>query len=187
MPSLTGYMCCSMWSTTVTENRLQSHDDVIKWKQFPRYWPFVRGIHRSPVNSPHKGQLRGALMFSFTCVWMNGLVNNRKAGDLRRYRAHYDVILMQALTLVEYIWWFWRQKQVYQARVSNCIPQHTVICNYLSLSEIPASGTKVLIWGLFYLYMSPRPWKMNKTYIIYIIIYMIIQYKITGCNSLAMA
>ena len=25
------------------------HDDVIKWKHFPRYWPFVRGIHRSPV------------------------------------------------------------------------------------------------------------------------------------------
>ena len=23
------------------------HDDVIKWKHFPRYWPFVRGIHRS--------------------------------------------------------------------------------------------------------------------------------------------
>ena len=32
------------------------HDDVIKWKHFPRYWPFVRGIHRSPVNSQHKGQ-----------------------------------------------------------------------------------------------------------------------------------
>ena len=30
------------------------HDDVIKWKYFPRYWPFVWGIHRSPVNSPHK-------------------------------------------------------------------------------------------------------------------------------------
>ena len=40
------------------------HDDVIKWKHFPRYWPFVWGIHRSPVNSPHKGQWRGALMFS---------------------------------------------------------------------------------------------------------------------------
>ena len=39
------------------------HDDVIKWKQFPRYWPFGRGIHRSPVNSSHKGQWRGALMF----------------------------------------------------------------------------------------------------------------------------
>ena len=36
----------------------------MKWKYFPRYWPFVPGIHRSPVNSPHKGQWRGALMFS---------------------------------------------------------------------------------------------------------------------------
>ena len=44
------------------------HDDVIKWKHFPRYWPFVRGIHRSPVNSPHKGQWRGALKFSLICT-----------------------------------------------------------------------------------------------------------------------
>ena len=70
------------------------HDDVIKWKHFPRYWPFVRGIHRSPVNSPLKGQWRGALMFSLICVWINGWVNNREAGDLRRYRAHYDVTVM---------------------------------------------------------------------------------------------
>ena len=33
-----------------------AHCDVIKWKQFLRYWSFVRGIQRSPVNSPHKGQ-----------------------------------------------------------------------------------------------------------------------------------
>ena len=26
-----------------------AHDDVIKWKYFPRNWPFVRGIHRSPA------------------------------------------------------------------------------------------------------------------------------------------
>ena len=49
------------------------HDDVIKWKHFPRYWPFVRGIHRSPTNSPHKGQWRGALMFSLICVGLNWL------------------------------------------------------------------------------------------------------------------
>ena len=67
---------------------------VIKWKHFPRYWPFVRRIHRSPVNSPHKGQWRGALMFSLICVWINGWVNNREAGDLRRYRAHHDVTVM---------------------------------------------------------------------------------------------
>ena len=43
---------------------------------------------------PHKGQWRGALLFSLICVWINGWVNNREAGDLRRYRAHYDVIVM---------------------------------------------------------------------------------------------
>ena len=70
------------------------HDDVIKWKHFPRNWSFVRGIHRSPVNSPHKGQWRGALMFYLICVWINDWVNNGEAGDLRRYRIHYDVTVM---------------------------------------------------------------------------------------------
>ena len=72
------------------------HDDVIKWKHFPRHWPFVRGIHRSPVNSTHKGQWRGALMFSLIRDLIHGWVNNREAGDLRRHQAHYDVIVMQA-------------------------------------------------------------------------------------------
>ena len=71
------------------------HDDVIKWKHFTRYWPFVRGILRSPVNSPHKGQWRGALMFTLICARINGWVNNGEAGDLRRNRAHYDVIIMK--------------------------------------------------------------------------------------------
>ena len=66
----------------------------MKWKHFPRNWPFVRGIHRSPVNSPHKGQWRGALMFSLICIWINGWVNNHEAGDLRCYHACYDVTLM---------------------------------------------------------------------------------------------
>ena len=72
----------------------QSHDDVIKWKYFPRYWPFVRGIRQSPVNSPHKGLWRGALMFSLICVCINGWVNNREAGDLRRYLSNYDATAM---------------------------------------------------------------------------------------------
>ena len=73
---------------------LRVHDDVMKWKHFPRNWPFVRGIHRSPVNSPHKGQWREALMFTLICARINGWVNNRETGDLRRSRAHYDVIVM---------------------------------------------------------------------------------------------
>ena len=72
----------------------QKHDDVIKWKKFPRYWPFARGIHRWPVNSPHKGQWRGTLMFPLICSWINAWVNNCEAGDLRHHRAHYDVIIM---------------------------------------------------------------------------------------------
>ena len=63
-------------------------------KHFPRYWPFVRGIHRSPVNSPHKGQWLGALKLSLICAWTNGWINNLCAGDLRRHRAHYDVTAM---------------------------------------------------------------------------------------------
>ena len=73
---------------------IHSHDDVIKWKHFPRYWPFVRGIHQPPVNSPHKGQWREALMLSLICVGINDWLKNREAGDLRRYRGHYDVTVM---------------------------------------------------------------------------------------------
>ena len=69
--------------------------DVMKSKHFQRHWPFVRGIHRSPVNSPHKGQWRGALVISLMCAWTNGWINNWNAGDLRHLRAHYDVTVMR--------------------------------------------------------------------------------------------
>ena len=57
------------WDHRECKFSLLMHDDVIKWKHFPRYWPFVRGFHRSPVNSPLKGQWRGALVFSLICAW----------------------------------------------------------------------------------------------------------------------
>ena len=62
------------------------HDDVIKWKHFPRYWQFVRGIHRSPVNSTHKGKGRGALMFTLICARINEWGNNREA-DQRKHQS----------------------------------------------------------------------------------------------------
>ena len=86
----------------MTQNRggwVGGNDDVIKWKRFPRYWHFARGIHRSPVNFPHKGQWREVLMSSMIRAWINGWVNNREAGDLRRHRAHYDVIVMGKISL----------------------------------------------------------------------------------------
>ena len=72
------------------------HDDVIKRKPFPRYWPFVWGIHRSPMNSPHKGQWRGALVFSLICARINGWVNNREAADFRCHRSHYAITVIVA-------------------------------------------------------------------------------------------
>ena len=72
--------CCSAKVSGIYSPRTAStHDDVIKWKQW-----------------------RGALMFSLICVWINGWVNNREAGDLSRYRAHYDVTVMYWRFLVFY-------------------------------------------------------------------------------------
>ena len=63
-------------------------------KHFPRYWAFIGGIHRSPVNSPDKGEWRGALVCSLIRARITGWVNNGEVGDLRRHRAHYDVTVM---------------------------------------------------------------------------------------------
>ena len=57
-----------LWGV-LCEFEVHTHDDVVKWKHFLHYWSFVRGIHWSPVNSPHKGQWRQPLMFSFICAW----------------------------------------------------------------------------------------------------------------------
>ena len=85
--------------------------DVIKWKHFPRYWAFVRGIHRSPVDSPNNSQWRGVLIFSLICTWTNGWVNNRNARGLRSHRAHYDVAVMSCACLARFYWHIWLTSQ----------------------------------------------------------------------------
>ena len=87
-----------VWILFIFDFPLHSpYDDVIKWKHFLRYWPFVRGSHRSPVNSPHKGQWHGVLMFSLICARTNGWANNRGASDLKRHRVHHDVTVMSKM------------------------------------------------------------------------------------------
>ena len=73
---------------------LAIHDDVTKWKHFPRYWSFVRGIHRSPEFPSQRPVTQSFDVCFFICAWINSWVNNRKAGDLRYLRAHYDVTVM---------------------------------------------------------------------------------------------
>ena len=83
---------CLLWS------------DVIKWQHFRRYWPFVRGIRRSPVDSTHKGQWRRVLMFSLICARTNGSAKNQDAGDLRSRDAHYDVTMTFPRTAFNVLW-----------------------------------------------------------------------------------
>ena len=91
--------------TTHGETQM-SHDSATRTLSFVTWWRhqleifstflvFVRGLHRSPMNSPHKGQWRGALVFSVICAWTNGWVNNREASDVRRHHAHYDVTVIE--------------------------------------------------------------------------------------------
>ena len=88
-------------STQITRPRTRchvgiesNHDDVIKWKHFPRYWPFVREVtgHRWIPRT----KASDAELWCFLKIYalINGWVNNREAGDLRRHVAHYDVTVV---------------------------------------------------------------------------------------------
>ena len=72
----------------------KAHDDVIKWKHFPRNWPFVRGLHRSRWIPLTKASDVELWCFFFICVKINSCVNNHEASYLRRHRGHYDVNVM---------------------------------------------------------------------------------------------
>ena len=66
-----------------------SHDDIIKWKPFPCYWPFVRGIHHRTKASDTE-----LWCFLWSAPELSGWVNNREAGDLRCHHAHYVISVM---------------------------------------------------------------------------------------------
>ena len=88
--------CC--WDATAGE--CYSREAGTRWRHqmetFPRYWPFVRVIHWSSVDSRHKDQWRGALMFSLMYAWTNGWGYIPDAGDLKSQGAYYDVIEMNS-------------------------------------------------------------------------------------------
>ena len=57
-------------------------------KHFPRYCPFVREIHRSLVDSPHKWTLTRTFEVSLLSVWPNCWTNTRLTGNSRRHDGH---------------------------------------------------------------------------------------------------
>ena len=133
------------------------HGDVIKWKHFPRYWPFVRAIHWSSMNSPHKGQRRGALVFSLICAWINGWANNREAGDLRCHRAHYDVSVMQMSywlyhQLAHHILQFIDYNDVIMSAMTSEITSLTIVCTSIysgaDQRKHQSSASLAFVWGI---------------------------------------
>ena len=77
-----------------------SHDEVIKWKHFRRFWPFVclgGGGGGKPVTGGFPSQMPVTLNVDVFCGmrWTNGWANNRDAGDFRRHGAHYDVTVIR--------------------------------------------------------------------------------------------
>ena len=73
------------------------HDDVIRWKHSPRYWPFGRELTGDtghlwiPLTKASDAEL---WCFLWSAREQTDWVNNPDAGDLRRHRAHYDFTLI---------------------------------------------------------------------------------------------
>ena len=99
---VSGYLCVVRSGVTLGDsmNRPSSSNNRNSIMMTSWNGNFFRFTGRSPVNSPHKGPWRGAFMFSLICVWINGWVNNREAGDLGRHRPNYDVTVMQRMCIV---------------------------------------------------------------------------------------
>ena len=123
------------------------HDDVIvtKWKYFKRYWPFVRGIYRSPMDSPHKGQWRGVLKFSLICAWTNGSAR----------------------------WWFVKSSRLLW-RHCNAICQVKLYCRWCLISGILPMFTFIIkhqVWSRFNKFAvwhnihQQKEWKLLLTFL----------------------
>ena len=58
------------------------------------YSAWTGTVHMKYWHFPHKGQWRGALIFTLICTWTNGWVNNRYAGDSKRHCTYHDVTVI---------------------------------------------------------------------------------------------
>ena len=104
---------------------------------FPRNWPFVRGIHLSPVSSPHKGQWRGALMFFFDLRLYKRLSKQSSGwwfetlpSPLWRHCNENKILRCNYSSLFYLKWRFSGTSNTVQAWISNYIPLKTMGCNY---------------------------------------------------------
>ena len=60
-------------------------------------------------------------MFSLMCAELNVWVNTREAGDLKRYRIHYDVIVMEREWFQNAMWMFESDQDKPFENTLNCL------------------------------------------------------------------
>ena len=106
-------------------------------KTFSAILALCPGKSPVPVNSPHKGQWRGALMFSLIYAWITDWANNPEAGYLRRHRGHYGVIVTVSSAVV-----FSVKDCIGCSQGQRSLITYTSVCNwrwyflYVELKEI---------------------------------------------------
>ena len=88
------YFHVTTLSCAVCEKRFQNMTERQNSETFLGFTGPLCGAFTGPGELSHKGQWRGALMFSLICARINDWVNNREAGDLRCHRGHNGVIVM---------------------------------------------------------------------------------------------
>ena len=93
------------------------------------------GEFTGPRWIPHTKASDAELWFFFICAWINGWVNKHEAGDLRRHRAHYDVIEMRLHNLR----WFSHPTARYLR--SNCY-----VCRWFTRKNIKINNDILYIY-----------------------------------------
>ena len=115
---------------------LNDHDDVIKWKHFPRYWPFVRGIHRSPVNLLTKAS--DAELSCFLCSAPEHTVQ-----QTFETRVIWDSIaLYHGVMVMSTIQWFWTQHYI--------ISWYIIVCIFRGINSSRLGSHEWITWVVWY-------------------------------------
>ena len=89
--------------------------------------------------------------FLFICAWINGWVNNREAGDLRRYSPHYDVTVMWCTVIHSGIWLTYTDVPSGRRADQNILFFKITFINPVINLTIMSSNNRVLnIWGVLF-------------------------------------
>ena len=143
-----------------------THDDVINWEHFPRYWPFVRGTHRSSVNSPQRPVTRSFDVFfdlskQLSIQWWGWWFETLSRPLWRHRNEKYKLVFMISHHCGS-CWlitecqrsggWFNIKKPSYQYRKSHCGDKTVVRSSYLhnGISYTGKMTSLYWIWALLY-------------------------------------